>query len=159
MHQSKSAPNVYRQTLNLPSGPVRRGKVKRLREAGQGRAAVEAAPSAAAGGPLFRSIHRAGRVRDAALPASRVPVILKRLGTAAGLDPGAVAGLSGHSTRVGAAQDLRRSGARVLDRQAEGGWRDPRMPGRYTARRDAAHGAMARLARIQEGGAEGQSDG
>jgi hypothetical protein len=31
------------------------------------------------------------------------------------------------------------------------------MPGRYTARIDAAHGAMARLARIQEG--EGQGDG
>lgn len=79
--------------------------------------------------------------------------------TAAGLDPEAVAGLSGHSTRVGAAQDLRRSGASVLDLQAEGGWRDPRMPGRYTARIDAAHGAMARLARIQEGEADGQGDG
>ena len=112
-----------------------------------------------ASGPLFRSIHRAGRVRDAALPASRVPVILKRLGAEAGLDPAAVAGLSGHSTRVGAAQDLRRSGASVLDLQAEGGWRDPRMPGLYTARIDAAHGAMARLARIQEGEADGQGDG
>ncbi|WP_044438127.1 tyrosine-type recombinase/integrase, partial [Skermanella aerolata] len=86
------------------------------------------------------------------------PVILKRLGTEAGLDPEAVAGLSGHSTRVGAAQDLRRSGASVLDLQAEGGWRDPRMPGRYTARIDAAHGAMARLARIQEGEDDGQGD-
>ena len=95
----------------------------------------------------------------AALPASRVPVILKRLGAEAGLDPAAVAGLSGHSTRVGAAQDLRRSGASVLDLQAEGGWRDPRMPGLYTARIDAAHGAMARLARIQEGEADGQGDG
>ena len=54
---------------------------------------------------------------------------------------------------------LGRSGASVLDLQAEGGWRDPRMPGRYTARIDAAHGAMARLARIQEGEADGQGDG
>jgi integrase len=75
---------------------------ERLRQDGRSRAAVEAAPSVVASGPLFRSIHRAGRVRDAALPASRVPVILKRLGAAAGLDPEAVAGLSGHSTRVGA---------------------------------------------------------
>jgi hypothetical protein len=51
------------------------------------------------------------------------------LGAAAGLDPEAVAGLSGHSTRVGA------------------------------ARLDAAHGAMARLARIQEGEADGRGDG
>lgn len=131
---------------------------ERLRQDGRSRATVAAAPSVVASGPLFRSIHRAGRVRDAALPASRVPVILKRLGAEAGLDPEAVAGLSGHSTRVGAAQDLRRSGASVLDLQAEGGWRDPRMPGRYTARIDAAHGAMARLARIQEGEDDGQGD-
>jgi hypothetical protein len=52
---------------------------------------------------------------------------------AAGLEPAAVAGLSGHSTRV--------------------------EPGRYTARIDVAHGAMARLARLQEGGADGQGGG
>ncbi|MBP2300879.1 tyrosine-type recombinase/integrase [Azospirillum picis] len=124
---------------------------ERLLGQGQARAAVEAAPSVAAKGPLFRSIHRSGRVREAALPASALPVILKRLAAAAGLEPEAVAGLSGHSTRVGAAQDLRQAGASVLDLQAEGGWRDPRMPGRYTRALDAAQGAMARLARIQEG--------
>jgi hypothetical protein len=73
------------------------------------------------------------------------------MATAAGLDAAAVTGLSGHSTRVGAAQDLRQAGASVLDLQAEGGWRDPRMPGRYTRALDAVHGAMARLAKIQEG--------
>ena len=115
------------------------------------RRAVEAAPSVSDQGPLFRSIHRSGRVRDAALPASAVPVILKRLAAAAGMEPEVVAGLSGHSTRVGAAQDLRQAGASVLDLQAEGGWRDPRMPGRYTRELDAKQGAMARLARMQEG--------
>lgn len=115
------------------------------------RAAVDAAPSVAAQGPLFRSLHRSGRVRGAALPASHVPLIFKRLAGVAGLDPEMAAGLSGHSTRVGAAQDLRQAGASVLDLQAEGGWRDPRMPGRYTRALDATQGAMARLAKIQEG--------
>jgi hypothetical protein len=90
-------------------------------------------------------------VGDSALPASRVPVILRRLALAAGLDPEEAAGLSGHSTGVGAAQDLRRAGASVLELQAEGGWKDPRQPGRYTAQLDAGQGAMARLARLQEG--------
>jgi hypothetical protein len=67
---------------------------------------------------------------------------------------GALAGFA--ATLVYTAVQL---GASVLDLQAEGGWRDPRMPGRYTARLDAAHGAMARLARIQEGEGEGQGDG
>ncbi|KAA0574684.1 tyrosine-type recombinase/integrase [Azospirillum sp. B21] len=127
---------------------------ERLLGQGRTRRAVVAAPSVADQGPLFRSIHRSGRVRDAALPASTVPVILKRLAAAAGMEPEAVAGLSGHSTRVGAAQDLRQAGASVLDLQAEGGWRDPRMPGRYTRELDAKQGAMARLARIQEGEGE-----
>ncbi|CAO3356293.1 hypothetical protein [Azospirillum palustre] len=30
------------------------------------------------------------------------------------------------------------------------GWRDPRMPGTYTCALDAAHGAMVRLAKLQE---------
>src|SRR4051812_35734923 len=97
---------------------------ERLRAGGLSRAAVEARPSAAAQGPLFRSLHRSGRVRAAALPASRVPVILKDLAVRAGLDPDLAAGLSEHSPRVGAAQDLRASGASLLDLQAEGGWRD-----------------------------------
>jgi integrase len=122
-----------------------------LRNQGMTRGAVGVAPSVVAAGPLFRSIHRSGRVRESALPDSHVPLILKRLATTAGFEAEAVAGLSGHSTRVGAAQDLRQAGASVLDLQAEGGWRDPRMPGRYTRALDAAHGAMARLARIQEG--------
>lgn len=121
------------------------------------RVAVAASPSIVAQGPLFRSIHRSGRVRETALPASRVPLIVKRMARAAGMGAEAVAGLSGHSTRVGAAQDLRQAGASVLDLQAEGGWRDPRMPGRYTRALDAAHGAMARLARLQE--AEDEASG
>ena len=113
-------------------------------------AAILNAPSVVAQGPLFRSIHRSGRVRQSALPASHVPKIIKSLAAAAGFPSEITAGLSGHSTRIGAAQDLKLFGASVLELQFEGGWRDPRMPGRYTQAIDVNRGAMARMARAQE---------
>jgi hypothetical protein len=57
------------------------------------RAAALAAPSIVSQGPLFRSIHSAGRVHDTAQPNSHVPFILKPLAVAAGLEVNAVAGL------------------------------------------------------------------
>ena len=51
---------------------------------------------------------------------------------------------SGHSPRVGMAQDLAASGAELPELMTAGRWASPRMPARYTAHEQAARGAVAR---------------
>ena len=46
-------------------------------------------------------------------------------------------GLSGHSTRRGAATDASRAGARIAELQQLGGWESPAMPAHYAANADA----------------------
>lgn len=53
------------------------------------------------------------------------------------------AGYSGHSGRVGMAQDLAASGAGLPAIMTAGRWRSSAMPAHYTARQAAAHGAVA----------------
>lgn len=70
--------------------------------------------------------------------------ILLRRGEAAG-----VAGLSGHSPRVGMAQDLAASGAELPALMTAGRWRSHSMPARYTAALRAERGAVARFRAAQ----------
>lgn len=58
-------------------------------------------------------------------------------------------GVSGHSLRVGAAQDLLVAGFGLPALQAAGGWASPTMPARYGERIQAGDGAMAQLAKRQ----------
>ena len=46
-------------------------------------------------------------------------------------------GLSGHSTRRGAATDASRAGARIAELQQLGGWESTAMPAHYVANADA----------------------
>ena len=91
-------------------------------------------------GPVFRSINKAGAVGRPLTP-GEVPRILKRLTARAGIDP---AGISGHSCRVGMAQDLTAHGAELPDLMVAGRWASPAMPARYAARIAAGRGAVAR---------------
>lgn len=52
---------------------------------------------------------------------------------------------AGHSTRIGAAQDLVAGGQDLLAVMQAGGWRDPKMPARYTEHLAAMGGGMAQL--------------
>lgn len=56
-------------------------------------------------------------------------------------------GFSGHSPRVGMAQDLTASGASLQALQVAGRWKSVRMPARYSARERAARGAVAKYYR------------
>ena len=56
-------------------------------------------------GPLFRAVRKGGRVGERLHPC-QVPRIFKAMAREAGLPEAIVAGLSGHSARVGAAQDM-----------------------------------------------------
>ena len=71
-----------------------------------------------------------------------VPRILKRLVERAGLDP---AGMSGHSARIGMAQDLVDSGAELPAVMEAGRWKFPTMPARYAERLNAGRRAVARF--------------
>ena len=53
-------------------------------------------------------------------------------------------GFSGHSGRVGMAQDLTASGAELPALMVAGRWQSPRMPARYTEKQALGRGAVAR---------------
>jgi site-specific recombinase XerD len=90
-------------------------------------------------GPLFRGVHRAGRLGRALEP-GEVARIFKKLAARAGLDPAAV---SGHSCRVGMAQDLVAFGADLPAVMQAGRWQTPPIPARYAERLLADRNTLA----------------
>ena len=59
-------------------------------------------------------------------------------------------GFTGHSGRVGMAQDLANTGAELPALMSAGRWKNSKMPARYTERQAAGRGAVANY--YQEGG-------
>ena len=96
-------------------------------------------------GPLFRAVLKGGRVGEA-LDGAEVARIFKAMALRAGLTAEEAARISGHSTRVGAAQDAIRLGAELPAVMQAGRWRTPEMVSRYTQRLGARHGAAALVA-------------
>lgn len=96
-------------------------------------------------GPLFQGMARGphGQVQDR-ISDKGVERIIKRIGTLAGLD-----GVSGHSLRVGAAQDLMANGLDIGMIAQAGRWKTTRMPLRYTEAQAAGTSGMAILAAKQ----------
>jgi site-specific recombinase XerD len=91
-------------------------------------------------GALFRSVNKAGKP-GGRLPEGDVARILKRVAARAGLDASRV---SGHSARVGMAQDLAAAGAELVELMTAGRWKSSAMPARYSERIRAGRGAVAR---------------
>ena len=92
-------------------------------------------------GPLFRRIRKGGSVQDVGLSAGAVRDVFRKRAQ----DVDAIAGkVSGHSFRVGSAQDLARDGASIAELQQAGGWKSAAMPGHYVRREAAARGPVAR---------------
>ncbi len=71
--------------------------------------------------------------------------IIKRLARKAGLPDAAIARMSGHSCRVGMAQDLVAAGADVAGLMQAGRWKSMQMPARYSERLEAKRGVVAQL--------------
>ena len=105
--------------------------------------------SGIAEGRLFRSVARNGRFGEGLDP-SQVPRILKAMARAAGLPEAVVGGLSGHSPRVGAAQDMIAAGIELPAILQAGRWKSTAMVNRYGERLLAKRSAAARLARLQD---------
>lgn len=81
-------------------------------------------------GPLLRPVYRHHALGRFMEPIA-VGRILKKLATRAGLDPVEVARVSGHSLRVGAAQQLTINGVQLLPIMRAGGWRSMSVVARY----------------------------
>jgi site-specific recombinase XerD len=95
-------------------------------------------------GELFRSVTNRGTIGRALHP-QKVPTIFKKLVKRAALDHIDVTLVSGHSCRVGMAQDMIAASASVAEVMQAGRWRSPTMVSRYTERLVASRGAVARL--------------
>lgn len=102
-------------------------------------------------GPLFRSVRR-GRTASIGGPlgAGDVAIIFKRMAVRARLTADEAAHISGHSTRVGAAQDMIRYEADMAGAMQAGRWKSPEMLARYTRRVNVRRGAVAKVAGKRE---------
>jgi integrase len=72
-------------------------------------------------GPILRSIDRGEKI-GSTLGSGQINRIYKQLARQAGLDSDLIARISGHSFRVGAAQDLLETGASMPTIMQRGGW-------------------------------------
>lgn len=102
-------------------------------------------------GPLWLRIDRNGRPQGPLAvngpdPGKRISEIWKRMAESVGLDPVL---FSGHSTRVGACQDLTADGHSLPAIQQVGRWKSPSMPARYGEKLAVKHNAMAQMAKRQ----------
>ena len=98
-------------------------------------------------GRLFRSLNRGSL--GTRLDASQVPRIFKAMAEGAGLPGEVVSGISGHSTRVGAAQDMVAGGIAMAAILHAGRWKTTAMVNRYGERLLARRSGAAQLARLQ----------
>ncbi|AWV19811.1 integrase (plasmid) [Methylobacterium sp. XJLW] len=98
-------------------------------------------------GPLFRPLTKGGQVGANALGDKEVARMFRNLATAAGLKLPRLP--SGHSTRVGATQDMFAAGFELLEVMQAGSWKTPAMPARYGERLRAQRGAARKLATLQ----------
>jgi integrase len=99
-------------------------------------------------GSVFVRVHGASGVGES-LTAQNVSAVLRKVGQWIGLDKGEWQKLSGHSARVGAAQDLLALNIDMASVMQAGRWKDTRMPMRYGEKVLASRGAMARAAKSQ----------
>jgi site-specific recombinase XerD len=100
-------------------------------------------------GALFRAVRYSGSVGGSLDPGD-VSRAFKEMARRAGLSADAVARISGHSSRVGAASDMLRYKESLPGIMAAGRWKSPEMVGRYTAKVGARESAAKRIADQRE---------
>jgi integrase len=96
-------------------------------------------------GAIFRRLIGRKQIGDVLHPGSIAP-IFKRVAQWIGMPARFVAEVSGHSTRVGAAQDLAELDMDLAAITQAGGWKSTRMPLQYAEKINAARSGMARAA-------------
>ena len=96
-------------------------------------------------GAVFRRLIGRTEIGGPLDPGSIAP-IFKRVAQWIGMPERVVHRVSGHSTRVGAAQDLAALDIDLAAITQAGGWKSPRMPLQYAEKINAARSGMARAA-------------
>ena len=96
-------------------------------------------------GAVFRRLIGRDQIGGSLNPGSIAP-IFKRVARWIGMPARFVSEVSGHSTRVGAAQDLAEIDIDLAAITQAGGWKSTRMPLRYAEKINAARSGMARAA-------------
>jgi integrase len=99
-------------------------------------------------GPIFVRVLGPSNV-GSVLTAQNVTAILQKVGKWIGLAREEWERISGHSARVGAAQDLLALNIDLSSVMQAGRWKDTRMPMRYGEKVLASRGGMARAAKAQ----------
>ncbi len=96
-------------------------------------------------GHLFRAVLKGSRVAGPLAPED-VATAFRLMAQRAGLSAEECARISGHSTRVGSAQDMLRYGEQLPSIMQAGRWKTAEMVGRYTAKQGARQSAAVRIA-------------
>src|SRR5271168_3681976 len=96
-------------------------------------------------GAVFRRLIGRAQI-GGRLNSGSVSLIFKRVAQWIGMPARYVASVSGHSTRVGAAQDLAALDIDLAAITQAGGWRSPRMPLQYAEKINVGRSGMARAA-------------
>ena len=91
-------------------------------------------------GPLFRRMLKGDHMSN-----DRLTVDGARLAIKASANQIGIEGASGHSLRIGTAQELVQRGASLVELQNAGRWTDSQMPAHYTRKQAAGKGVVARL--------------
>ena len=99
-------------------------------------------------GHLFRAVNKGGAVGGSLTP-GEVARAFKAMAAAAGVPQEGIVAISGHSCRVGAAQDMVKEGIEMPHVMQAGGWRTMEMVSRYAKHLEARRGGSAKLAEKQ----------
>lgn len=118
---------LVRRAKNDPDGM---GRVAASSAASLARLQVWLSAAGITEGPLFRQVY-GETVKSRYLSPILVSRVIKAAARRAGIDTVKIEELSGHSMRVGAAQDLNRRGCDTLTIMRAGGWRSANIVDRY----------------------------
>lgn len=122
-----SANILVRRAKNDPDGM---GRVAAISAASLSRLRVWLDAAEITEGPLFRPVY-GDTVKSRYLSPIVVSRVIKAAARRAEIDAEKIEALSGHSMRVGAAQDLNRRGFDTLTTMRAGGWRSANIVARY----------------------------
>jgi integrase/recombinase XerD len=128
------------QSLIVPrskSDPFGDGRIAWLSQPSRTRLNAWLEASGLISGPLFRGLHT-GKASPAGLDTSSIRRLIKVAAKRAELAPDTIAGLSGHSMRVGGAQDMMVAGIDVMGIMQAGGWKSQEVLARYVENASAA---------------------
>ena len=122
-----------RSSILIPrskSDPYGEGRIAHLSEATSRLVETWLSLAGLEEGPLFRGLHTR-KMAEKALSTSSIRRIVKRTAAKAGLNGAEVSALSGHSMRIGAAQDMMVAGIDTLGIMQAGGWKSKNVLARY----------------------------